>query len=389
MFYPGQTLSGEVFLELQQMLNISAIVLTVTGEASVKWRHDDGSNIRDEESYIEEKMVLFGTDPDKIDKTTEDQLPSSALPPGRHSLEFSLALPSTLPPSFSGGFGCIRYKSTARLERPTGESFQTEAPIIINSMDNLDLNTVPLSTKGSEVTAEKLFRTYCCRPADGILVTAKVSSPGCVLGQDIPVSVVIDNNTSKRVNSSIFLNKREVYTCSENKSKEVTTTVLTVFRPGVIPPRTEKADNILVPTSTNLKPSNLLDACKLIDVMYLVQVNVGIDGTLRSFSVEVPVVLGTIAHSKSEILSTELVHVSEYLKNQQWDLPLPSSPIYYKDCIGVYKEHPRFKFPIPTSHSVPESKPGTTAAVPDQHPLTTKSSKNVRVFHTTCDCKRK
>lgn len=69
--------------------------------------------------------------------------PTFALTPGRHLFKFECPLPGTLPPSYTTGFGSVRYWALANMQRPTGQNHEVESAIIIRPYDHLDLNDFP------------------------------------------------------------------------------------------------------------------------------------------------------------------------------------------------------------------------------------------------------
>ncbi|XP_014680883.1 PREDICTED: arrestin domain-containing protein 2-like isoform X2 [Priapulus caudatus] len=216
--------------------------------------------------------------------------PTCLLNPGRHIFNFECTLPTRLAPSYTSGFGAVRYRAVASMLRPTGQNYEVESPVIIRPHDHMDLNDVP-SAAESETSGEKYFRRCCCR-GGAVLVTASVSHAGCAIGMSLALSVQVDNNSRREAKAAVHLIKTEAFTTGSH-SKECCTTVHTVSRPGLVGPHSEVADVVVIPFNATLKPSNHLDACQLMTLSYLLEVKVGISGADKPLLIQLPVVVGT------------------------------------------------------------------------------------------------
>lgn len=66
-----------------------------------------------------------------------------ALPPGQHTFPFSFVLPPSLPSSFEGGIGYVRYLVKGTIDRPWRFDDETVRPFTVLSA--LDLNQQPMA----------------------------------------------------------------------------------------------------------------------------------------------------------------------------------------------------------------------------------------------------
>lgn len=65
------------------------------------------------------------------------------LPPGQHTFPFSFVLPPSLPSSFEGGIGYVRYLVQGTIDRPWRFDDHTVRPFTVLSA--LDLNQQPMA----------------------------------------------------------------------------------------------------------------------------------------------------------------------------------------------------------------------------------------------------
>ena len=76
------------------------------------------------------------------------------IPKGNHTYPFELALPPTLPSSFEGKHGYVRYTATATVDRPWKFDHETKEPFTV--IGTLDLNREPAYTRVGRWMASKL-----------------------------------------------------------------------------------------------------------------------------------------------------------------------------------------------------------------------------------------
>lgn len=119
---------------------ILGIVIRFSGEANTNWsetkkvrddqgkEHDETEELTAHETYFENQYYLLGA----------KSGPEIKLEAGEHSYPFSCVLPPTLPSSFEGEFGHVRYTIKVTLDRPW--KFDQDTKMAFTVISPLDLN---------------------------------------------------------------------------------------------------------------------------------------------------------------------------------------------------------------------------------------------------------
>lgn len=131
------------------------------------------------------------------------------LPVGTHVYPFTCVLPPTLPSSFEGEYGHVRYTVKVTLDRPWKFDQETKAAFTV--LSQVDLNLNQRLREPVKVSMEKYF--CCCWCKSGPL-TCIVTLPhsGYVPGQSIPVVAELDNISNVEVLNIHFALKKVMCT---------------------------------------------------------------------------------------------------------------------------------------------------------------------------------
>lgn len=287
-YYGGDTVTGKVVVKTDEEEKIRYISTKCRGEANVRWtkrvkrgRHTRTVTYSAKESYFEIKNYFIGGPSQEL-----------ILPPGEHIYNFSVNLPGNLPSSFEGKYGHIRYTIKAKMNRPW--AFDEKVKALYTVLSHLDLNTDPFVKEPVSQVAEKTL--YCCWCRSGPLtLVARVPATGFVSGQEIPVTVEVDNGTDDTAISAVTCSlKKNVSFTSHSPRKEtrqITDKLETItFEP--VGPNASKTwtKKLKIPS---LPPSNLTN-CNIIDLDYFLNVKAVINGPHRNLHVNIPIKLGTI-----------------------------------------------------------------------------------------------
>ncbi|GLG93122.1 Arrestin domain-containing protein 2 [Gryllus bimaculatus] len=206
-YYGGQTVSGRLFLHLDATKRIRGIEVRVRGEGEVRWTEtrqirEDGKMrpsheyFRGHEQYFDNKYyVLGGTGSDIM------------LQPGDHCYPFSIVLPDTLPCSYEGRFGHIRYIVKAILERPWKHHHDAKAAFTV--INHFDLNIDPKLKDPFVLSREKWLGWWCCRSGP-LGLSLRGSTTGVVPGQNLPVTVEMENSTRQMARAELYSARRDV-----------------------------------------------------------------------------------------------------------------------------------------------------------------------------------
>ncbi|XP_025115473.1 arrestin domain-containing protein 2-like isoform X2 [Pomacea canaliculata] len=133
VFSAGDQVKGHVIVKLRNPMKIRKISLYFEGRSKSHWEVRHGrskTDYRANETYICETFELYDMGQGGADH-----------PAGDHSYTFCLQLPSTLPSSFEGRRGYVRYFCKASINRPWKFDEHTKRAFTV--IHHLDLNVVP------------------------------------------------------------------------------------------------------------------------------------------------------------------------------------------------------------------------------------------------------
>ena len=290
-YEPGETIRGEVILSLAQDMSIKSIQVQVRGESMVGLEDENSKTglSSASETYVDATIPLFGGDNEKASMMTR----------GDHSFPLEYVLPDSLPSSFIGKLGSITYvvKASLKQSNQIGTMITSEPFLVLRK---LDLASMPELAQPRTVKLSK--RTNC-----GVLFCLlgkleaefRVTKTGFLPGEDIIIDADIRNDGAgaiKSIQATLILNS--IFN-AKNHSKQNTQVVnkkvdgVQVEYGGE---RTWTAVRLAVPPFI---PESRLDGCVLIDIQYLLQFKIELEGGETESSI--PVVIGTPMEEKRQM----------------------------------------------------------------------------------------
>lgn len=212
--------------------------------------------------------------------------------PGSYQYDFTSVLPSLLPTSFEATYGAIRYMITVILERPWKNNLTFNVGFTV--LKHLDLNYENPALKiPTKMETQKSFYCGFCK-TNPIFLIASVPMSGFVSGQNILVSIQINNQSSIDVSQlKVSLMKIISYTSQlPEKRTKIETLTITEIKCGKVQKKSATTfdQNIQIPT---LPPSNT-NYCRFLNVSYEVRVEALMSGFHSDLIVKIPITLGTI-----------------------------------------------------------------------------------------------
>lgn len=186
VFYPGEHITGHVEINLLDPTEMQGLTLTFTGKASCGWKEKTGSGAAEfieKKKFLEETRCLFGSE--KPVENTELLIH----PAGKRKYDFSFMIPATVPSSFEGSFGFIRYKMEAICVRPDGTIIRTCELFSVNDIvdanaeeytkdaggeNNKPAGCLPFTRSPVEMTARAERSCYC--PGETIFIDASLTN---------------------------------------------------------------------------------------------------------------------------------------------------------------------------------------------------------------------
>ncbi|XP_055375137.1 arrestin domain-containing protein 17 [Condylostylus longicornis] len=293
-YYAGQTVNGQVLLTFDKPKKVRGITARFLGEANTSWQEvrkttntqtgkeeDETENLTGHEEYFQIQYYILGG---KNAAETE-------LPAGTHTYPFSCALPPTLPSSFEGAHGHVRYTIKITLDRPW--KFDQDMKMAFTVISPVDLNLNPRIKEPAKLELEKSFCCFCCKSGP-LAVIVHVPVSGYVSGQIIPITAECDNASNVDINIIKFILRKVVtFTVTQPRAdKKVEKVTIAELNVGPIAGNESKNFNqqLEIPP---LPPSNLQN-CGLIDLDYQLYIEVDVSGPHTNLTGHIPITLGTI-----------------------------------------------------------------------------------------------
>ncbi|VDO90973.1 unnamed protein product [Heligmosomoides polygyrus] len=287
VYFAGQEISGKVIIEISEPKKVNEILLELKGRARTYWTKHSGKSrkhVSHSEPYFLEQFNTNYTHKFVVTKNGKEK--ERVLPAGVHEVPFSYTLPKSLPTSFEGEFGHIRYTCRAICERPWDFDIVSRKAFTVIGVEDINSDprlNEPISTCESNHTV-----AWCCRATGSITAELKLEKSGFTPGEKISVSyrsvlsgsatTVLELLSIGRIASGTFAGHEQM--------KSTTRVILKIDKPEV-PANTSTGWLVETITVPSLPPR--LGKCKIVSVTY--SIDLEIDQTLV---VSCPVVIGSI-----------------------------------------------------------------------------------------------
>ncbi|XP_049543011.1 arrestin domain-containing protein 17-like [Anopheles darlingi] len=284
VFFAGQKLSGTVDLTPSKAKKVKGVQLKITGVGCVRWTETYGTGttvlFSGREEYLTHTVDLLRSETDE----------PIELPAQRHLYKFSLLLPHTLPTSFEGDYGYIRYTVRLVLQRPW--KFDLTYKIAFTVVNQLNLNALdpPLNV----AVVQEQIKHFSCGPcrSDPLTINVLLPMTGYVPGQFILTTVDISNRSNKCIAEVKLKLRRKVLYRSKSpyEQTKVVRCTLAKFQCSGVDSKSSAGyeRRFLVPP----EPPTRSDT--IIRLEYYVEVVAKVLGMASSPRVRIPITIGTI-----------------------------------------------------------------------------------------------
>jgi hypothetical protein len=324
VYYPDEVVRGTLILETTEPIEAEKLVLKMRGRAGVSIRiyHPRGYyDHRGHEDYIKENVTFWEKSTSKKSSDVSDEFSllstssglasSKSIPPGKHQFPFDFKLPSsdqtcssvpTLVPS-THNYAHVSFRLKAVIDK--GKSFGrgnicTHRPIWLEKSFDIGKDKSNLQAASAQ---ESLDTGVAFWKSGKITCNARVPRTVFLKGEDIPLTIEIDNQSKSQITSvtaKIVLGgkaKGGTSVMSPSMPINVKATKLKEgpLNPGMCPVinwtlpmdfRQSSVDNLLIPAG------NLAD-CNLIDIKYYIKIELKRKGLHRNMELSIPIKVGT------------------------------------------------------------------------------------------------
>uniref|UniRef100_A0A0M3IHF1 Arrestin_C domain-containing protein n=1 Tax=Ascaris lumbricoides TaxID=6252 RepID=A0A0M3IHF1_ASCLU len=207
-YFAGQEISGKVIIENSEPKKVNEILLELMGRARTYWTKHSGKSRKhwsQAEPYFCEQ---FNTCYTHKFITFEDGKEERILPEGHHEVPFSYTLPKTLPSSFEGEFGYVRYTCRAICERPWDFDIVSKRAFTVVGIEDINEDSKSLEP-ASACECNSSIR-FCCRKQGSISAELSLDRTGFTPGEVICVNGKIHNDSQRTLKSSCLRLKQHV-----------------------------------------------------------------------------------------------------------------------------------------------------------------------------------
>nr|CAD7202514.1 unnamed protein product [Timema douglasi] len=219
------------------------------------------------------------------------QLKENVLPVGDVTYPFSYALPVKLPSSFEGSYGYVRYTVRATLDRPW--KFNQDAKSVFTVISHTDLNLLPQLRSPLTQTKTKSVCCLCCNTGP-ITMVARIPFTGFVSGQDIPLTIDMENPTRININNVNCVMMQVATFQSQQPYASFRYERRPVAKLDLGP--VEHNSSKLLDGTMKIPPSppSLLPNCNIIKLQYIIEVKATVAGPHKNMYVNLPITVGTV-----------------------------------------------------------------------------------------------
>ncbi|KAL3121025.1 hypothetical protein niasHT_005285 [Heterodera trifolii] len=310
VYFAGQEIAGKVVIECREPRRISELLLEVKGRARTHWTKSRKICSANETYFCEQfnteytrKLPKTEAENDAGGGTREGRrtvaerrresikMMGRLLHVGTHEIPFSYALPKSLPSSFEGDFGFVRYTCRAICESPWDFDTVCFLPFTVIGIEDLnheaELLSLPLETHYSHSVG------FFCLPLGSVSVEFRLAKGGLTPGENVPMNAKVRNESGRTLRGlELRLSKDVVYkskTFAGAEQRRTTKNVVERVRLKNVPSG-GKIESGALPLAVPSVPPRLAPKCRLIDISYSVELSC----LLPPFCVSLPVVIGTI-----------------------------------------------------------------------------------------------
>ncbi|CAJ0941266.1 unnamed protein product, partial [Mesorhabditis belari] len=211
VFFPGQLVEGVAILQLTEECSAREVFIRVTGHAKNHWsvshthtttNTNGTTSSHTTTEHYNAVINIFNGQSKAWGNGTKQKIPA-----GEHRFPFCFQLPIRCLPSYEGCHGHIRYSIRAEVDRPWKFNHKADQPFTVVTISDLNLTPslrAPLANSRCEKTGLPLFRR------GNISIKVAIPKSGFVPGEYIPITIHVDNQSSKDMETVEIVMKEHV-----------------------------------------------------------------------------------------------------------------------------------------------------------------------------------
>eukprot|EP00116_Pleurobrachia_bachei_P008353 sb/3468615/ len=201
VFFPGQWVSGNCRLVLNDSLKIKNFCIQFVGEFGMRAKKGGPVKKREIVTPLQNQPIYA----------------ASTVSLGEHTHQFRFQIPpELLPTSFEGDFGFIRYYLQGVIERPWKDNITSRK--VVTVWEYIDCNN-PLLSAPQIGQSEKLIQGGCLSSSQRNFITLQVDRKGYCPGEHIISSIKVED-FPPGIQLKLFLTMVSLYSEAANKQTQ-------------------------------------------------------------------------------------------------------------------------------------------------------------------------
>ena len=214
-YLSGSTLSGTVVVETGEPKSYKQIQVAISGTGKVEWTVGGGEDSeihRAREEYVKESVTLWTS---SSVEGGEDGMFSA----GRHEFPFTFSLPASCPSSYetkrvSSAKAWVRYVVAGRIGTAGALKADHTVEVPVTVRKQVSVNQASFLEPVKRWTQESVG-CLCCVSAP-VIMTVELPRSGFALGERIPLTVNLENGSSRNIHVMAVLSKKTTYKADGN-----------------------------------------------------------------------------------------------------------------------------------------------------------------------------
>lgn len=275
-FTNGDTINGQIILEVSKETKVQSLIFIAKGKASVRWTEHYGQNQThvywSDEKYYSVKHHM-------IRESRQDG--SEVIGKGSHVFPFSFKIPDRkMPSSFQSSVGRVVHKLKAELHQSMKLTKQAKTHFMFVSKADMD-------TPGLMVPQHESKNKTLAFGSGNVLMDVYAKKMGYKLGEQLLITIQINNASSRSVKPKFELyEKRSFFAMGQRKLE--TQTILK-DKANVVEARSSKETVTKMITIPRELPPSILN-CSILKVEYKLKVYLDIKYAVAP-AVKLPIVI--------------------------------------------------------------------------------------------------
>lgn len=291
VFLSGGLVSGHVQLTLAKPMKMRTLKVSFAGNGKAYWDVRKGKHTtkyRGRETYLNHFITLYGS--------AGSDGSSTVHPAGSHVYPFAFQLQDTVPSSFEGSRGYVRYFCKATIDRPW--KFDSSNLRAFTVIHHFDLNRFPNVVMPISLEKREEIEGCCCSEGS-VQVKLDINKSGFVPGEPLVYDINIDNKSDNTIETIHLILEQVVnYTgysdnfwSSGHPKYHEKKQSFNLFC-GNVNIKKNNTGQINKATFVPSLPPTKLEGCNIIDIRYIVKLKV--PSGWGSVKMEHDVIIGTI-----------------------------------------------------------------------------------------------